>query len=212
MIKDRSRIARTLRFVCDYLLGATFVGILIYLGWILVLLVSPTVHSTGGTWVGVGFGPPGLSLPVTIDPSVSGTFSDAGLFNATGQLIVKTRDRRIQLLGCTNRILLSLLILGLAYLTRQFLVDVIDGTPFTFDNARRLKWIGWLLLGAGGAKPILDMQVGSWVLSIVKVQNPILSPPIKVDPALILVAVFVLILSAAFRHGVELEQERSLTV
>jgi hypothetical protein len=75
-----------------------------------------------------------------------------------------------------------------------------------------LKWIEWLLLRAGGAKPILDMQVSSWVLSIVKVQNPILSPPIKVDPALILVAVFVLILSAAFRHGVELEQERSLTV
>ncbi len=107
---------------------------------------------------------------------------------------------------------LLLLVLGLAFLTRQFLVDVIDGTPFTLDNARRLKWIGWLLLGIGVTMPVMRFVTGGWALSIVKIQSPTLSPPIKVDPALILVAIFILILSAAFRHGVELEKERSLTV
>lgn len=212
MNKAPSRMVRTLRFICDYLLGATLVMILIYLVWLLAFLVLAPVHSAGGIWVGIGYGPPGLSLPVTVDPGVSGQFADAGLFNATGQLRLRTSDRRIQVLGCLDRLIISFLILVLAYLTRQFLVDVIDGTPFTLDNARRLKWIGWLLSGAGVVLPIVEMVTGDWVLSIVKVQNPILSPPIKVDPALILVGIFILILSAAFRHGVELEAERSLTV
>ncbi len=211
MLKTRSRIARTLRFICDYLLGATLIMTLIYVVWIFAFLILGPVHTTGGIWVGIGYGPPRMSLPATVDPKVSGTFADAGLFNATGQLRVKTSDRRIQVLDCLHRIILSLLILGLAYLTRQFLVDVIDGAPFTLHNARRLKWIGWLLLGISVAMPMIDMITGKWVLSIVKIQSPTLSPPIMGDPALILVAVFILILSAAFRHGVELEKERSLT-
>jgi hypothetical protein len=60
--------------------------------------------------------------------------------------------------------------------------------------------------------PVVHILTGGWALSIVKIQSPTLSPPIKVDAALILVAIFILILSAAFRHGVELEKERSLTV
>ncbi len=212
MVKTSSRIARTLRFICDWLLGVTLVFTLIYIVWLLAFLVLGPVHTNSGIWVGIGYGFPGISLPVTVDPSVSGTFADAGLFNATGQLRVKTSDRRIQVLDCLDRIILSLLILGLAYLTRQFLVDVIDGTPFTLENARRLKRIGWLLFGIGVGMPLVYMVTGSWVLSIVKIQSPILSPPIKGDPAIILVAIFILILSAAFRNGVELEKERSLTV
>ncbi len=97
-------------------------------------------------------------------------------------------------------------------MTRQFLVDVIDGYVFSLENARRLKWIGWLLLLMGLFKPIFDCAAASWVFSIVKVQKPTLSPPIDLDVAWILVSLFVLILSAAFRHGVELEKEHSLTV
>jgi hypothetical protein len=212
MVKNPSRLARSLRFVCDWLFGASLFGGLVWVIWILAFLFMRSPAHTTGIWVGLGPGPPGLSLPVEIDPGESAMFADAGLFNATGELRFTTGDRRFLILGILDDLVLWILILGLAFHTRQFLVDVIDGTPFTFDNARRLKWMGWLLLGVGVTMPVMRFLAGRWALSIVKIQNPALSPPIKVDAASILVAAFILILSAAFRHGVELEKERSLTV
>jgi len=147
-----------------------------------------------------------------MDPSGSGVLPDAGLFNTTGELKFKTSDRRIQALAYLDGLVFALLILGLVYMTRQFLVDVIDGVPFTFENARRLKWIGWFLLGIGVARPIVHNIAARWAFSIVKIQSPILSPPFDLDVAWILVSLFVLILSAVFRYGVELEKEHSLTV
>ncbi len=126
--------------------------------------------------------------------------------------MLATNDRRIQMLSLLDKIVFSLLILRLAYVVRQFPVDVIDGIVFSLENTRRLKWIGWLLLVIGLFKPICDFITARWVFSIVRIQNPVLSPPIDPDIALILVSLFVLILSAAFRYGVELEKEHSLTI
>jgi len=218
MTKAPLRLARTLRFLCDYFLGATLLVTAGYVIWILWLLVSPVIMkgsgqvATAGIWVGVGEGPPGLSLPVIMDLAESGVLPAAGLFKTTGELQFKTSDRRLQILGYLDNIVLSLLILGLVFMARQFLVEVIDGTPFTLENARRLKWIGWFLLGIGVAKPIVHNIAARWAFSIVKIQSPILSPPFDLDVAWILVSLFVLILSAVFRYGVELEKEHSLTV
>ncbi len=219
MAKTPLRLARTLRFICDYVLGAALVAAPCYLIWILWLLISPTSIglspglATGGVWVWIGaLGPAGLSLPVTVDPGDTGVIPKAGLFNTMGELKFETRDRRLLVLSFLDRIVFSLLFMGLAYVVRQFLVDVIDGYPFTFDNARRLKWIGWFSLGIGVVKPVVRNFATIWTFSIVKIHSPTLSPPIDLDFGWILASLFILILSAAFRHGVELERESSLTV
>ena len=218
MTKDGSRLARTLRLICDYALGAAFLLTAVYVIWILWFLVAPMVLDEParvppvGIRVGVGIGPPAISLPVTMNPMDSRVSPDAGLFDTRGELRFQTNDRRIQILSLLRKIVLLLLILGLAYMARQFLVDVIDGFVFSLENAQRLKWIGWFLLLMGLFRPIFDFTAARWVLSIVKVQYPTLSPPIDLDVAWILVSLFVLILSVAFRYGVELEKEHSLTV
>ena len=66
--------------------------------------------------------------------------------------------------------------------------------------------------GFWSSAPVLDNLTARWALSIVKKKNPTLSPPIVINAPLIISAFFILILSAAFRHGVELEIENSLTV
>jgi hypothetical protein len=130
----------------------------------------------------------------------------------TQELRFVTTDRRIQMLDYLDDFVLSLLLVGLFFMARQFLVDVIDGAPFTFENARRLKWIGWFLLAIGVAKPLVDYGAASWTFTILKITGPVLSPSFNFSFAWILVSLFVLILGAAFRYGVELEKERSLTV
>ena len=119
---------------------------------------------------------------------------------------------RIQAVSYLDGVILTILIAGLLYVTRQFLADMIDGTPFTSANARRLMWIGWILLGMQIAKPIAEGLAAGWILSMVKVQSPSLSPGGYLNWSGILVALFILILSAIFRRGVELEKEHSLTV
>jgi hypothetical protein len=214
-----TRLARALRFLCDLTLGSTLVMTAFFVIWILWLVVSPII--TGGSrpagncaiYVMVGSeGPPGIFFPVTTDPVEVGISPGAKLYNTTGLLQFETSDWRIQILGRLDWVIFWLLILGFVYMARQFLVDVIDGITFTFDNARRLKWIGLFLLGIGVAMPIVHYIVAVWALSMIKIQSPTLHPPIMGDQTLILAAIFVLILSAAFRRGVELEKEHSLTV
>jgi hypothetical protein len=214
-----TKLARTLRFLCDLALGWTLIMTAFFVIWMLWLVVSPVImggsRPAGPCAIFVMVGseePPGIYFPVTIDPGEAKVFPSAQLYNTTGLLTFKTSDWRVQFLGRLHFVVFWLLILGFAYMARQFLVNVIDGIVFTLDNARRLKWIGWFLLGIGVVMPLVHYFVGLWALSIIKIQSPTLHQPLTSDWILILVAAFVLILSAAFRHGVELEKEHSLTV
>jgi hypothetical protein len=211
MTGTTSKVARILRGVCDLSVGCTLVGTAGYVIWMLWLLLAPVIMRSGYT-ASSDF-PVGIAeaIPVTGASSQTETIS-AVMLDATGVLKLSTSDRRVQILGYLDQLLFSVLILGLAYNARQFLVDVIDRRPFTFENARRLRWIGWLLLGWGLGKPLIHGFAASMVLSIVKIQSPVLTPPPGLDFPWILVSVFVLILSASFRYGVELEKESSLTV
>ncbi len=207
-----SKVARTLRFLCDLYLGCALVGTAGCVIWILLILFAPSVtqsRHTASSELLVGIG---QSVPVTVGPEKSESVTSAGISNTVGTLTLNTNDGQVRALCYLYNLVFSVLILGLAYLSRQFLVDVIDGRPFTFENASRLQGIGWLLLIWGLANPLVHGFVANRVLPMVKIQSPVLIPPPGLDFPWILVSIFVLILSAAFRHGVELEQERSLTV
>jgi hypothetical protein len=199
------------------------VGTAAYVIWILWLFIWPMIMGTqkviaGSVPAALGEGPVWKPLLVTIDPGDKGTLVSAALFNTLGALGFQTGDRRIQFVSLLDDLVISLLIMGLVFMARQFLVDVIDGTPFTFENARRLKWIGLFLLAIGVVKPVIDNVAAGWTLSIVKIQSPALGPPFDVfainffNFGWILVSLFILILSASFRYGVELEKEHTLTV
>lgn len=209
MASSKSRLARTLRFLCDLWLGCAIAGTVGWAVWIVWLLIVPSQVANGDLIVGISGGFVGQPL-AAYD---SGRLFSARIESTTGVLQFRTNDHRIQMLGDMDNIIFGLVILVLAYLTRQFLVDVIDGRPFTFENARRLKWIGWLLLAFSLGKPVLHGIVARWAIPLMNIQSPELSPPSDgLNYLFVLVSIFVLILSASFRHGVELEQERSLTV
>jgi hypothetical protein len=206
------KLAKALRFLCDLWLGCGLAGLAFYAFRMIWLIVSPaTVFggkgkiASGAIWIGV-------KLPVTMDSGSTGNIYSASLSKAAGELQFLTSDGRIQAMTYLDGVILTMLIVGLLYVTRQFLADMIAGTPFTPENARRLMWAGWFLLAIQVAKPLAENLAARWILSIVRIQSPNLSPPLDFDSAGILVALFILILSAIFRHGVELEKERSLTV
>ena len=236
------RLAKGIRFLCDLGLGGGIIMLTIYAVWMIYLLLSPAIlggtrHTIGGILslavgeAGSGQVPPvspvirevslGVgqsvflqSLPVTVASKDNGILVSPKFSGTVGEMLFQTNNWRIHILLFLGMIIPGVLYLGILYHIRQFIVDAVQGVPFALDNAQRLKWIGWLLLGIGVAKPALNCLIGFRILSAVTVQGPMLSPWVDLSfvSTCILVAIFSLMLSVIFRHGVELEKERSLTV
>jgi hypothetical protein len=235
------RLEKVMRFLCDLGLGGGICGLSFYVIWIIWLLLSPVIMGgtrqtiTGAVSLAVGEAGPPQSLPVSpvIIYGILGV-EEAGFLQSlpitvvsnntvlvsprlgwtVGEMQFQTSNWRMQILFFLGMIIPGILYLGILYLIRQFLVDAMQGIPFALDNAQRLKWIGWLLLGIAVVKPALNYLTGHWILSAVTVQGPMLSPwiDLRFIRTCVLVACFSLILSVIFRHGVELEKEHSLTV
>jgi hypothetical protein len=214
------KLAKSLRMACDVFLGGAICGVAGYSLWLVWLLLSPVViekrpmiHAS----VTVALGEPGFSgvYPVTAGSDNNNLTVLPKLYYTTGKLQFETNDWRIQLsIYLVKRILASALLVAFLYMIHHLLTDAMEGTPFTMANARRLKWIGWLLLGISLVKPVWEDLFARWILSMIRVQNPPLTswPDAFFTFALIPLACFILILSAIFRRGVELEQDHAATI
>jgi hypothetical protein len=214
------KLAKGLRVACDVLLGGGICGVVGYSLWLMWLLLSPVViekrpmiHDS----VTVALGEPGFSgvYPLTADSDNNKLTVLPRLYYTTGKLQFETNDWKIQLLVyLVKRILASVLLVAFLYMIHHLLTDAMEGTPFTMANARRLKWIGWLLLAISVVKPVWEDLFARWILSMIRAQNPPLTswPDAPFTFALIPLACFILILSAIFRRGVELEQDHAATI
>jgi hypothetical protein len=154
------------------------------------------------------------SLPITVVSHDSSKVIDPKFSGTIGAMLFQTSNWKMHILLFLSALIPQFLFLWILYLIRQFLVDAVQGTPFSLDNAKRLKWIGLVLLGIGVVKPMLNGLTGNLLLSSITVQGPVLTPWIDLHfiSACVLIALFSLIISISFRHGVELEKEHSLTV
>ena len=114
-------------------------------------------------------------------------------------------------------------ILGLTFIIffkiRQIMVTLQDGEPFIRENARRIRWIGYAVVGIG----LASLITGTAVFLLLQDPFRIIGATVKPYwPALILHAgdglssVFwgflVLLISEIFRQAVLLREEQDLTV
>lgn len=97
------------------------------------------------------------------------------------------------------------------HLLRSFLADVLQAEVFTQENARRLSWLGRLLVVAGFAWPFLDYAYSRFLVGRVSLSGVPLSVDGPSFPAVI-PGLAVLVLAAAWSYGVELQQDSDLTV
>ncbi|MCG6955940.1 MAG: DUF2975 domain-containing protein [Gemmatimonadetes bacterium] len=104
------------------------------------------------------------------------------------------------------------LLLGVGLL-RAMLRDVRSGAVFTAENARRVSWIGWLLVVMGFLAPFLDNIRTAIILHAADLTGIALGTADRHGRwNLVLPGLLVLVLAAAWRLGVELQQDRDLTV
>ena len=101
-------------------------------------------------------------------------------------------------------------LLGL-HLLRSFLRDVLAAEVFTAANARRLSWLGWLMVIGGVALPVLEF--GYSLFLVRRAGMPDLPVGVGIDGFdAVVPGLLVLVVAAAWRYGVELRQDHDLTV
>jgi len=218
MAKRSSTSARIVKICLDVVLALGGLGAALLALW---LVVSPLVMSGPGKYADV-------SIPVAIGersvlPVVRLEVTNGGsgvtpdhrhprIVKGRGELRLETTHWSLQSLSNTVYLFGIMVVLYVVYMLRGVFKTVTAGAPFAPVNSSRLRRIGFVLIGAGIIVPILEYVVAWAILSRVTITGAELSPPVHVDPELVLGGLMLLALATIFRHGAELEQDQSLTV
>jgi hypothetical protein len=214
MANSKLLVARILKIWFDIVLVLGTIGLMLMLAWVLLsplVLSSEQKSADAAIWVGLG---QGVFRPVLELESIDtrGQFSTLRLINTRGELRFETSQTPVYFAVFSGRLVAVAMMLLVAFLIRQILTEVLKGAPFTISNAKRLHWIGWIVVGAGVILPLANYLAGVWILNQIGATDMPLAPTLAIHRDWILAGLFVLLLSTLFRHGVELEQEKSLTI
>jgi len=209
-----SRWVTVTKFLLDivfYLGCAGAVGIALWLA------ASPLVMRDGRAGdvtipVAVGEGVLYPKVEVTVDRTAAPDIQRAALVEARGSLRVQTTDWSLQFLPNLGLLLALGISLLIVHLLRLMLRTVRAGEPFAEANARRLRIIGVMLLVAGVVGPLLEYLVASVLLARVPISDLALTAPLDARTDVVLGGLLLLVLSAVFVRGAELERDRSLTI
>lgn len=209
------RVTRVAKLATDGMWWLSLIVTVLVVGWLIlspVVMGRTSVAPIVAAHVSLEREGPLDAMPLGSAASTD-RISQPVLTETRAELQVHTRDWSFQLL--TSLMVLpglAVVLLGL-HLVRRVLRDVLDGYAFTVGNARRLSWLGWLLVVSGVAGPILEYWRTWWILKSAQLSGPALTPDVGTSSwGLIIPGVLMLVLSAAWRYGAELQRERDLTV
>lgn len=133
------------------------------------------------------------------------------LEDATGELEIRVNEWWIVVVGGGVALVgLGAVLFGL-HLLRSFLGDVLAGEVFTGANASRLSRLGWLLVAAGVALPVLDFAYALFLYGHADLSDAPVGVGLGGFPA-VFPGLLVLVVAGAWRYGVELQRDHDLTV
>lgn len=95
---------------------------------------------------------------------------------------------------------------------RRMLRRLRDGAPFDIENARHLRWLGWLLIAAHSVGAVVWYVLSSTAIESLTTADVTVNAPLVLDLKVILMGLALVALAEIFRHGAELEDEQSLVV
>jgi hypothetical protein len=183
--------------------------------WLLAAPVAMTVSDApGDVALRVAIGERSLRpvMPMTGGGVGSVSADSLRVVDATGELRFVTTDWWLHLASAGHMLVGAILVLYGIYVLRKILATVVDEHPFAPSNVHRMRILGFLLLGIGILRPLVEYLVALLVLSRITVETVVLSPPVGFSVDAILGGLLLLVLATIFDYGSWLEQERSLTV
>ena len=129
-----------------------------------------------------------------------------------GELRAETFDWRLHLVGLGFALVVMSAALWAIWNLRQVVKAALAGEPFAAANSRRLRRIGFVILVVTIIAPLIEYQLGRYLLEQLTIEGLTLSPALRLSKDGFLGGLLFLVLASIFRHGTELEEERALTV
>ncbi|MDF1594839.1 MAG: DUF2975 domain-containing protein [Acidimicrobiia bacterium] len=97
-------------------------------------------------------------------------------------------------------------------LMRRIFSTMMVGTPFLPENARRIRWLGYMVIGGALVEQIIEIGLGLLVLNSISSTGLDIDYHFDLNLAAVFVGLIILALAEVFRHGTALQADADLTV
>ena len=212
MTKHGTKLAKAVKIYLD----VAWWLVLISAGMVLVgfLLVAGADTTDTDPTEGVGFP---MVMDFRLDESVVPALPETGAIRGTlerghGQLIIRTTSKPAIFVSLSLVELLLVVSLFVLRDLRALFREVVQGRPFVEDNARRIRRVGFFIVGWSLAGPILNYLAAFPILREVEVHGLILRPPRELNIELLFAGLAILVLAEIFRQASAMQREQSLTI
>jgi hypothetical protein len=212
MTKPGTKLAKAVKIYLDigwWVFAALAVVLVPIIGLLLLADLEVSDDTTSALPVLVRITPDEAAL-IPAGPGADDEWS--ALIDGQGHL----RFRTTSLLAWRLLIVWSeLMFIAIAYVhwqLRRVFRSVVQGHPFAEDNTRRIRRVGFVMVGWALVAPVLEYFQAVLTLREVRVRGLILSPPIDVKLELFFAGLAVVVLAEIFHQASELQRDQSLTV
>jgi hypothetical protein len=196
--------------------GVSVVYVALWIGVAVVLLGLPLVRSLAAESSSFSWGMPAPVRMADAEAAVATMWGSARLEveDVRGDLRLPIPKLPWWVVGvlwayaCVGAVLM----LSFLYQFRQVLRRARDGAPFDPDNARRLRWLGVLLLAMAVVNGAAEFATAAIVRAGLADAEFTVPGGLHVDGRLAILALVLLALARVFHRGAELEREQALVV
>lgn len=210
-----SRITRFIKAFLDFLWWAGLV-VAAVAAFSMVANTKVFVETFGGfyaipPYADVGIAPTSSGL-LALTPSAPSDQTQPELSKARARLVLRSAPQSVYIAFIVEQLIGIAIVLFGVHLLRGLLRRVINADVFTDENADCLSRLGWLFIVAGILRPITSTIRAGWLIPYATGTGFRLETLSEGTSLPFWMGLFVLILAAIWRYGVELQRERDLTV
>ncbi len=112
-------------------------------------------------------------------------------------------------------LVIPLLAMGLLIIfhLRKIFATITGGSPFSMENSKRIRVIGWTIIAASAIKALMSFMLGLYLTTLIDLPGLDLIASIRLqDFAGGFVGLIILVMAEVFLHGARLQEESNLTV
>jgi hypothetical protein len=112
-------------------------------------------------------------------------------------------------------LVVPLLAMGLLIIfqLKKIFTTITEGSPFSMENSKRIRVIGWTIIAASVIKALLGFLLGLYFSTLINLPGLDLTANIRLqDFAGVFAGIIILALAEVFQHGARLQEESNLTV
>lgn len=112
-------------------------------------------------------------------------------------------------------LVVALLAMGLLIIfqLKKIFTTMTEGSPFSMENSKRIRVIGWTIIAASVIKALLGFLLGLYFSTLINLPGLDLTANFRLqDFAGVFAGIIILALAEVFQHGARLQEESNLTV